>query len=120
MKKRYFAGAAVAAMILTAGMATTSFEMCIRDRILGDNIFHGQGLKKRLRPAAEKEKGATVFGYYVAVSDTHLEVYKRQINAVKNHQVYKIPIGAYRWDPAGAVSYTHLEQQHVKFKRSFL
>ena len=25
MKKRYFAGAAVAAMILTAGMATTSF-----------------------------------------------------------------------------------------------
>ena len=33
--------------------------------ILGDNIFHGQGLKKRLRAAAEKEKGATVFGYYV-------------------------------------------------------
>lgn len=33
--------------------------------ILGDNIFHGQGLKKRLRKAAEKSKGATVFGYYV-------------------------------------------------------
>ena len=33
--------------------------------ILGDNIFHGQGLKKRLRAAAEKEKGATVFCYYV-------------------------------------------------------
>ena len=33
--------------------------------ILGDNIFHGQGLKKRLRAASEKEKGATVFGYYV-------------------------------------------------------
>lgn len=33
--------------------------------ILGDNIFHGQGLKKRLRAAAGKEKGATVFGYYV-------------------------------------------------------
>ena len=33
--------------------------------ILGDNIFHGQGLKKRLRAAAEKEKGATVVGYYV-------------------------------------------------------
>ena len=32
---------------------------------LGDNIFHGQGLKKRLRAAAAKEKGATVFGYYV-------------------------------------------------------
>ena len=33
--------------------------------ILGDNIFHGQGLKKRLRAAAERENGATVFGYYV-------------------------------------------------------
>ena len=33
--------------------------------VLGDNIFHGQGLKKRLRAAAAKEKGANVFGYYV-------------------------------------------------------
>ena len=33
--------------------------------VLGDNIFHGQGLKKRLRKAAAKETGATVFGYYV-------------------------------------------------------
>lgn len=33
--------------------------------VLGDNIFHGQGLKKRLRAAAEKVSGATVFGYYV-------------------------------------------------------
>lgn len=33
--------------------------------VLGDNIFHGQGLKKRLRVAAEKGNGATVFGYYV-------------------------------------------------------
>lgn len=33
--------------------------------ILGDNIFHGHGLTKRLREAAEKETGATVFGYYV-------------------------------------------------------
>lgn len=33
--------------------------------VLGDNIFHGQGLKKRLRAAAEKASGATVFGYYV-------------------------------------------------------
>ena len=33
--------------------------------VLGDNIFHGQGLKKRLRAAAAKEKVATVFGYYV-------------------------------------------------------
>ena len=33
--------------------------------ILGDNNFHGQGLKKRLRKAAGKKQGATVFGYYV-------------------------------------------------------
>lgn len=33
--------------------------------VLGDNIFYGQGLKKRLREAAAREKGATVFGYYV-------------------------------------------------------
>ena len=33
--------------------------------ILGDNIFHGHGLIRRLRDAAKKEKGATVFGYYV-------------------------------------------------------
>lgn len=33
--------------------------------VLGDNIFHGQGLKKRLRAAAAKKTGATVFGYYV-------------------------------------------------------
>ena len=33
--------------------------------ILGDNIFHGHGLEKRLRVAAAKTSGATVFGYYV-------------------------------------------------------
>ncbi len=36
--------------------------------ILGDNIFHGHGLKKRLMSAvdnAQKGKGATIFGYYV-------------------------------------------------------
>ena len=33
--------------------------------VLGDNIFHGHGLRKRLQQAAAKERGATVFGYYV-------------------------------------------------------
>ena len=36
--------------------------------ILGDNIFAGHGLKKRLKAAvesAESGKGATIFGYYV-------------------------------------------------------
>ncbi len=33
--------------------------------ILGDNIFYGEGLQRRLLAAAKKEKGATIFGYYV-------------------------------------------------------
>ena len=33
--------------------------------VLGDNIFYGSGLKKHLCEAAERENGATVFGYYV-------------------------------------------------------
>ena len=33
--------------------------------ILGDNIFYGNRFRSNLRAAAEKEKGATVFGYYV-------------------------------------------------------
>ena len=33
--------------------------------VLGDNIFYGSGLKKLLREAANRENGATVFGYYV-------------------------------------------------------
>ena len=33
--------------------------------ILGDNIFHGHGLNKRLKQAASQEHGATVFGYFV-------------------------------------------------------
>lgn len=33
--------------------------------VLGDNIFYGNGLTKHLKEAFEKEKGATIFGYYV-------------------------------------------------------
>jgi glucose-1-phosphate thymidylyltransferase len=33
--------------------------------ILGDNIFYGQGLSKKLQSAAQRETGATIFGYNV-------------------------------------------------------
>ena len=33
--------------------------------VLGDNIFYGQSFSKVLREAASREKGATIFGYYV-------------------------------------------------------
>ena len=33
--------------------------------VLGDNIFYGQSFSRVLRAAAEREKGATIFGYYV-------------------------------------------------------
>ncbi|MGF6953423.1 glucose-1-phosphate thymidylyltransferase [Neobacillus sp. B4I6] len=33
--------------------------------ILGDNIYYGSGMRKILQRAAQKESGATVFGYHV-------------------------------------------------------
>ena len=33
--------------------------------ILGDNIFYGQSFSKLLREVATRDKGATIFGYYV-------------------------------------------------------
>lgn len=33
--------------------------------ILGDNIYYGSGLSKMLQESAQKQKGATVFGYHV-------------------------------------------------------
>lgn len=33
--------------------------------VLGDNIFYGQSFSKVLKSAAERENGATIFGYYV-------------------------------------------------------
>lgn len=34
--------------------------------VLGDNLFYGQGLARRLQATAKRTTGATVFGYYVS------------------------------------------------------
>jgi len=34
--------------------------------VLGDNIFHGYGFSERLKRAASRDKGATIFGYHVS------------------------------------------------------
>ncbi|OGR05524.1 MAG: glucose-1-phosphate thymidylyltransferase [Deltaproteobacteria bacterium RIFOXYD12_FULL_50_9] len=39
-----------------------SHPVCL---VLGDNIFYGHGLSKTVLEVAKREKGATVFGYYV-------------------------------------------------------
>ena len=53
--------------------------------VLGDNIFAGHGLKKRLKAAvenAESRKGATVFGYYVDATNF--------VKTMERHQHRKI------------------------------
>ena len=39
--------------------------------VLGDNIFYGHGMDKLLENAMQKEKGASVFGYYVKDSECY-------------------------------------------------
>jgi glucose-1-phosphate thymidylyltransferase len=34
--------------------------------VLGDNIFYAEGLAQRLQDVARRERGATIFGYYVS------------------------------------------------------
>ncbi|PCH12581.1 glucose-1-phosphate thymidylyltransferase RfbA [Streptococcus parauberis] len=51
--------------------------------ILGDNIYHGNGLTKMLQKAASKEKGATVFGYQVKDPERFGVVeFDEQMNAI--------------------------------------
>jgi len=39
--------------------------------VLGDNVFYGQSFREKLRQVASREKGATIFGYYVKDPDRY-------------------------------------------------
>jgi glucose-1-phosphate thymidylyltransferase len=79
-----------------------------RDRVclvLGDNIFYGHGLVGLLREAADRESGATVFGYYVndperygvIEFDRHMKVMSIEEKPAKPKSNFAV-IGLYFYD----------------------
>lgn len=60
--------------------------------ILGDNIYHGNGITKMLQKAAAKEKGATVFGYQVKDPERFGVVeFDENMNAISIEEKPEVP-----------------------------
>lgn len=64
--------------------------------ILGDNIFYGQGFKKKLQKAAQIDKGAINFGYYVKDPERYgvVEIDKNK-NVISIEEKPKMPKSNY-------------------------
>ena len=73
--------------------------------ILGDNIFYGQGLQETLQQAAQLEKGALIFGYWVnnpqrygvIELDDHGKALSIEEKPIKPRSNYVVP-GLYCYD----------------------
>lgn len=64
--------------------------------ILGDNIFYGQGFSGQLQHAAQRERGATVFAYYVKDPERYGVVhFDKQGKALGIEEKPKMPKSSY-------------------------
>ena len=102
--------------------------------ILGDNIFHGEGLSNLLREACSQEKGATVFGYQVSDPERYGVVeFDNNRKAISLEEKPKNPksnyavVGLYFYDnrvvdiaanlspsPRGELEITDLNREYLK------
>jgi glucose-1-phosphate thymidylyltransferase len=64
--------------------------------ILGDNIFYGQGLGKKLETAVQRENMATIFGYYVKDPERYgVAGFDKNMNVISIEEKPKNPASNY-------------------------
>lgn len=64
--------------------------------VLGDNIFYGWGLPEKLKQAANKKEGATIFGYYVSDPERYgVIVFDKNEQAIDIIEKPKTPVSHY-------------------------
>jgi glucose-1-phosphate thymidylyltransferase len=74
-------------------------EFIGKDRValvLGDNVFYGYGFTERLKKAASREKGATIFGYHVSSPNQFGVVeFDENYNVISIEEKPKVPKSNY-------------------------